>query len=84
VVHILCNMLLATIAGHDPTKSTLSFLKVEHKYTIKWSFSLFLMTTSITYLQNAVKNDVAGRILNQHGQHILDLVHRPSALDTLQ
>jgi hypothetical protein len=50
VVHILCNMLPTSTPGHDLTESTLSFLKVEHKHTIKWSFSFFVMTACITYL----------------------------------
>jgi hypothetical protein len=37
---------------------------VEHKYRIKWSFTLFLMTASITYVQSTVKNGVAHGILN--------------------
>jgi hypothetical protein len=74
----------ASTAGYDSTESMLSFLKVEQKYTIKWSFSLFLMVNSITYLQSAAKNGIACGILNQHSQHILDLVHRSSTLDTLQ
>jgi hypothetical protein len=50
VVHILYNTLLASTTGRDPTESTLSFLKLEHKYTINWSFSFFLMTARIRYL----------------------------------
>jgi hypothetical protein len=49
-VHILCNTLPTSTASRDPMESTSSFLKVEHKYAIKWSFSFFLMTARITYL----------------------------------
>jgi hypothetical protein len=38
-VHILHNTLSASIVGRGPTESMLSFLKVEHKLAIKWSFS---------------------------------------------
>jgi hypothetical protein len=70
--------------GYDPMELTLSILKVKHKYTIKWSFSLFLMAASITYLQSIAKNGIAHGILNRHDQRILDLVHRSLTLDILQ
>jgi hypothetical protein len=41
VVHVLFNTLPTSTAGRDPTESTLSFLKVEHKYAIQWSFNFF-------------------------------------------
>jgi hypothetical protein len=34
-------MLSASTAGHDPIETTLSFLKLEHKYTITWSTKVF-------------------------------------------
>jgi hypothetical protein len=40
-VQVLRNTLPASTVGRDLTESTLSFLKVEHKYVIKWSFSFF-------------------------------------------
>jgi hypothetical protein len=41
VVQIFYNTLPASTAGRNLTESTLSFLKVEHKYAIKWSFRFF-------------------------------------------
>jgi hypothetical protein len=40
-VHILHNTLPASTAGRDLAELTLSFLKVEHKYAIKWSTKVF-------------------------------------------
>jgi hypothetical protein len=40
----LRHTLAASAMCHDPTDSTLHFLKVEHKYAIKWSLSFFLIS----------------------------------------
>jgi hypothetical protein len=40
-VHFLRNTLPKSTVDCDPTESTLSFMEVEHKYAIKWSFNFF-------------------------------------------
>jgi hypothetical protein len=54
-VHILRNMLPASIAGRNPMELMLNFLKVEHKYTIKWSFSFFFWWPSVLHTSKAVR-----------------------------